>query len=105
EAEVVVVNHSLFLADLALKDEGISELLPAADCVIFDEAHQLPDVATRFLGESVSTHQMLDLARDALAVGLAQSRENADWPALVRPLEQAARDLRLACAQIERMPG
>lgn len=105
EAEVVVVNHSLFLADLALKDEGISELLPAADCVIFDEAHQLPEVATRFLGESVSTHQLLDLARDAMTVGLAQSRENADWLALTRPLEQAARDLRLACAQIERMPG
>ncbi len=105
EAEVVVVNHSLFLADLALKDEGISELLPAADCVIFDEAHQLPDVATRFLGESVSTHQMLDLARDAMSVGLAQSRDSADWLALARPLEQAALDLRLACAQIERMPG
>nr|MBF0684841.1 ATP-dependent DNA helicase [Pseudomonas sp.] len=105
EAEVVVVNHSLFLADLALKDDGISELLPEVDCVIFDEAHQLPDVATRFLGESVSTHQLLDLARDAMSVGMTHARENADWLALTRPLEQAARDLRLACAQIERMPG
>lgn len=105
DAEVVVVNHSLFLADLALKDDGISELLPEVDCVIFDEAHQLPDVATRFLGESVSTHQLLDLVRDAMLAGMSHARENADWVALTRPIEQAARDLRLACAQIERMPG
>lgn len=105
DAEVVVVNHSLFLADMALKDEGISELLPTADCVIFDEAHQLPDVATRFLGESVSTHQMMDFARDVMSVGLAHSRDSADWQLLTRSIEQAARDLRLACAQVERMPG
>ncbi|GAA5235068.1 ATP-dependent DNA helicase [Verticiella sediminum] len=105
EAEVVVVNHALFLADLALRGEGIAELLPRADCVIFDEAHQLPTVATRFLGESVSTHQMLELARDSLNTGLAQARESADWVALAQPLEQAARELRLACAAIERMPG
>lgn len=105
DAEIVVVNHSLFLADLALKDEGISELLPEVDCVIFDEAHQLPDVATRFLGESVSTHQLLDLVRDATLAGMSHARENADWVALTRPIEQAARDLRLACAQVERMPG
>lgn len=105
DAEVVVVNHSLFLADLALKDDGISELLPEVDCVIFDEAHQLPDVATRFLGESVSTHQLLDLVRDAMLAGMSHARENADWVALTRPIEQAARDLRLACTQVERMPG
>lgn len=105
ESEVVVVNHALFLADLALKDEGIVDLLPAVDCVIFDEAHQLPDVATRFLGDSISTHQFLELARDVAATGLAHSRDSADWLALTRPLEQAARDLRLACAAVERMAG
>lgn len=105
EAEVVVVNHALFLADVALKDEGITDLLPAVDCVVFDEAHQLPEVATRFLGESVSTYQLLEFARDALARGRVHSRESADWEALTRQLEQSARELRLACASIQQMPG
>lgn len=105
EADVVVVNHALFMADLVLKDEGISELLPAADVVIFDEAHQLPGVATRFLGEVVSTHQVAEFARDVMAMGHTHARENADWVTLVQPVEQAARDLRLACSRIDRMPG
>ncbi len=105
EAEVVVVNHALFLADMALKDEGITDLLPAVDCVIFDEAHQLPEVATRFLGESVSSFQLLEFARDALAAGRAYARENADWEALTQVLEQQTRELRLSCARIEQMPG
>ncbi|MBU4612809.1 ATP-dependent DNA helicase [Achromobacter sp. GG226] len=105
EAEVVVVNHALFLADLALKDDGVAELLPRADCVVFDEAHQLPAVATRFLGETVSTHQLLDITRDTLTAGLAHARESADWVMLTQPVEQAARELRLACAAIERLPG
>lgn len=105
DAEVVVVNHALFMADLALKEDGINDLLPAADCVIFDEAHQLPEVATRFLGDALSSLQLLDLARDALAVGVAQARDSADWLALTQPLEQAVRDLRLYGARLERMPG
>src|SRR3546814_1603297 len=50
DADLVVVNHALFMADLALREEGITDLLPAADMVVFDEAHQLPDIATQFLG-------------------------------------------------------
>jgi ATP-dependent DNA helicase DinG len=105
EADVVVVNHALFLADLALRDEGISDLLPAADTVIFDEAHQLPAAATRFLGDSVSSHQLLDFARDGTVAGLSHARESADWVALGQTVEQAARILRLACAAVEKMPG
>ncbi len=105
EADVVVVNHALFLADLALRDEGIVDLLPAADTVVFDEAHQLPAAATRFLGDSVSSHQLLDYARDATVAGLAHARETTDWVALGHAIEQAARELRLQCAGIERMPG
>ena len=48
EADVVVINHALFMADLMLREEGVTDLLPAADTVVFDEAHQLPDTATRF---------------------------------------------------------
>ncbi|MDX3905297.1 MAG: ATP-dependent DNA helicase [Pigmentiphaga sp.] len=105
EADIVVVNHALFLADLALKDEGITDLLPAADTVVFDEAHQLPGAATRFLGESVSSHQLLEFARDATVAGLSHARESADWTALGQAVEQATRELRLSCAAVEKMPG
>src|SRR5262249_51709296 len=64
DAEVVVVNHHLFFADLALRDEGAAELLGAANTLVFDEAHHLPDLARLFFGQSLSTAQMLELARD-----------------------------------------
>ncbi|MFC4277621.1 ATP-dependent DNA helicase [Achromobacter aloeverae] len=105
EADVVVVNHALFMADLVLREEGVTDLLPEADTVIFDEAHQLPDTATRFLGSSVSTHQFLDFGRAAEAAGLAYAREATNWSEAGRQVEHAARELRLACAAIERMPG
>jgi ATP-dependent DNA helicase DinG len=63
-ADVVVVNHHLFFADVMLKDEGMGELLPACNTIIFDEAHQLPEVAGLFFGESVSTSQVIELGRD-----------------------------------------
>jgi len=105
DADVVVVNHALFMADLALREEGVTDLLPEADTVIFDEAHQLPDVATRFMGTSVSTHQLLDQARAIEAAGLAHAREAANWSEAGRRLEHAARELRLACAPLEKLPG
>jgi len=95
KADVVVVNHHLFFADVALKDTGIAELLPSANTVIFDEAHQLPDTATLFFGETVSTSQILELCRDVLAEGLSHARDGAEWAKLVVPAEKAARDLRL----------
>jgi ATP-dependent DNA helicase DinG len=63
-ADVVIVNHHLFCADLALKQEGINDLLPACDVIIFDEAHQLADTATRFFGESISGRQIRELCVD-----------------------------------------
>lgn len=95
EADVVVVNHHLFFADVMLRDEGMGELLPACNAVIFDEAHQLPETATLFFGDSVSTSQVLELARDTRSETLAAAR---DCIALIdesRTLEKAARDLRL----------
>ncbi len=64
EADVIVINHHLFCADLALKETGFSELLPEVDTIIIDEAHRLPDVAIRFFGKSVSSRQLQDLAKD-----------------------------------------
>ncbi|MDB5729853.1 MAG: ATP-dependent helicase [Noviherbaspirillum sp.] len=99
QADVVVVNHHLFFADVALKDTGVAELLPSANTIIFDEAHQLPETASLFFGETMSTSQVLELCRDVLAEGLAHARDGADWPAVVSPVERAARDLRLAFPQ------
>ncbi|WP_287462805.1 ATP-dependent DNA helicase, partial [Accumulibacter sp.] len=94
-ADVVVVNHHLFFADVMLRDEGTAELLPACNTVIFDEAHQLPEVASLFFGESVSTAQLLELARDAQSEGLAAARDCLDLPRLCSRLEKDVRDLRL----------
>lgn len=99
QADVVVVNHHLFFADVALKDTGVAELLPSANTIIFDEAHQLPDTATLFFGQTVSTSQILELCRDVLAEGLAHARGGADWAKVVTGVEKAARDLRLTFPQ------
>jgi len=105
DADLVVVNHALFMADLALREDGITDLLPAADVVVFDEAHQLPDIATRFLGTSVSSHQLLDLARQVEAAGLAHARESTNWSEAGKKIEHAARELRLAAGAIDKLPG
>ena len=99
QADIVVVNHHLFFADVALKDTGIAELLPSANTVIFDEAHQLPETATLFFGDTVSTSQILELCRDVQAEGLSHARDGAEWSKLGAPVERAARDLRLAFPQ------
>ena len=96
EADVVVVNHHLFFADLVLRDEGITDLLPTANTVIFDEAHQLPETATLFFGEVVSTAQLMELARDVLAEGHTHARDAMTWVDAIGPLEKATRDLRLS---------
>ena len=95
-ADLVVVNHHLFFADVMLRDEGMAELLPACNTVIFDEAHQLPEVATLFFGDSVSTAQVIDLARDARAEGLTSARDCLALPEGSKKIEKAAKDLRLA---------
>jgi ATP-dependent DNA helicase DinG len=99
QADVVVVNHHLFFADVALKDTGVAELLPSANTIIFDEAHQLPETATLFFGDTISTSQVMELCRDVLAEGLTHARDGADWGKLVSGVERAARDLRLAFPQ------
>src|SRR5687767_2064082 len=95
-ADVVVINHHLFFADLALRDEGIAELLPACNTVIFDEAHQLPETARLFFGETVSSAQLVELAGDARLELRAAGGASPELDALANRLEKAARDLRLA---------
>lgn len=96
-ADVVVINHHLFFADLAVRESGMAELLPSVHTVIFDEAHQLNETGVQFLGRQLSTAQVLDFCRDLLACGLQQARGLVDWQQLTADVEHAARDLRL-CA-------
>ena len=98
-ADVVVINHHLFFADVVLRDEGISELLPACNTVIFDEAHQLPETARLFFGETVSSTQLVELARDARAELRAAGGASPELEALANRMEKAARDLRLALGE------
>ncbi len=95
-ADVVVVNHHLFFADVVLRDEGVAELLPSCNTIIFDEAHQLPDTARLFFGESVSTGRLIELARDAQLELRAAGGAAPDFDALAGRMDKAARDLRLA---------
>jgi ATP-dependent DNA helicase DinG len=96
EADVIVVNHHLFFADVALRDDGAADLLPAANTVIFDEAHHLPDLARLFFGQSLSTAQVLELARDARMAEAQHARESTDLGDAAAEVETAARELRLA---------
>jgi ATP-dependent DNA helicase DinG len=95
-ADVVVVNHHLFFADVALRDEGIAELLPACNTVVFDEAHQLPETARLFFGASLSTGQLVELARDVRLELRAAGGAAPDTDRLAGRLDKTARDLRLA---------
>jgi ATP-dependent DNA helicase DinG len=95
EADVVIVNHHLLLADLALKEDGFGDLLGSADAVILDEAHQIPDLATQFFGASVSSRQVDNLLKDSQA----ELRRAADAAALADALgavEESLRSLRAA---------
>ncbi|MDM0013628.1 ATP-dependent DNA helicase [Variovorax sp. J22P168] len=95
-ADVVVINHHLFFADLAVRESGMAELLPSVRVVVFDEAHQLNETGVQFLGLQLGTGQALDFGRDLLAAGLQQARGLVDWQELVGGVERAARELRLA---------
>ena len=103
-ADLVVVNHHLFFADMALRDTGVAELLPSVEVAVFDEAHQLAEAGVQFLGTTLSTAQALDFARDLLAVGLQQARGLAPWQELAAGCEKAARELRIAAAGPLREP-
>jgi ATP-dependent DNA helicase DinG len=97
-ADLVVVNHHLFFADLTLRDSGVAELLPTVDIAVFDEAHQLVEAGVQFLGTVLSTGQAIDTARDVLATGLQFARGLEPWADLQAGIDVAARELRLSAA-------
>ena len=97
-ADVVVINHHLFFADLTVRESGMAELLPTVRITVFDEAHQLNEIGVNFLGHNLTTGQLIDLARDVLGAGLQLARGLVDWSSMASLLEKSARDLRLTAA-------
>lgn len=96
EADLVVVNHHLFFADMALKEEGFGELLPLANVVVLDEAHQLPEIASTFFSDTLSSRQLFDWKRDTLVEVLESASDMPQLRDLLDKLEKAVLDLRLA---------
>jgi ATP-dependent DNA helicase DinG len=92
-ADIVVVNHHLLMADLVLKEEGFADLLPGADAIVIDEAHQLPEVAANFLGFTVSSRQLQSLARDLASELLASGPQQAVSAAFAQTIERQLVDL------------
>ena len=95
EADLVVINHHLFCADLALKDNGFGELLPVADAIVLDEAHQLPETAIRFFGDSLGSRQIHDLSRDVLYEARTEAPDMPDLLTAADNLPVAANKFRL----------
>ncbi|MCI0668187.1 MAG: ATP-dependent DNA helicase [Methylococcaceae bacterium] len=102
DAEILVVNHHLLCADWALRDDGFGELLPKAEVIIVDEAHQLYDTASRFLGLSVSARQINDLSRDVVTEHLQGAPDMPRLRSAAEELEQSVLDARLAFGEAAR---
>ena len=95
EADLVVVNHHLFLSDMGLKEAGYGDLLPEAEIIIFDEAHQLPELASQFFSRTLSYRQLLELASDSRAAYLAEAADLPDFLSELDEMETALQKLRL----------
>lgn len=95
DADVVVVNHHLFLADMVVKESGFAELIPEAEVIIFDEAHQIPDIASQYFGQSVSSRQLLDLAKDISIAYRTEVRDSQQLQKSADRLAQSTQDFRL----------
>lgn len=105
EADVVVVNHALFFADIALRKEADIDLLPVADTIIFDEAHQLPDIATQFLGDTITLSDVDKVVKEIEIQTNTYVKSAAEWDKLCNVVKHALLELRLIAGPIESMPG
>lgn len=95
EADIVVVNHHLFFADMALKDTGFGELIPSVDTVVFDEAHQIPDIASQYFGETVSSRQLTEMCEELQRLCMTELKDLSQASAMARTLLQTLKDWRL----------
>lgn len=95
EADVVVVNHHLFCADMAVKETGFGELIPDAELIIFDEAHQLPDIASQYFGQSLTSRQLFDICKDSNIVYRTELKDLAQLGKESDHLQKVVQDFRL----------
>ncbi|AFJ46867.1 ATP-dependent DNA helicase [Shimwellia blattae] len=95
DADVVVVNHHLFLADMVVKESGFAELIPESQVTIFDEAHQIPDIASQYFGQSLSSRQLIDLAKDITIAYRTELKDTQQLQKCADRLAQSAQDFRL----------
>ena len=96
EADILVVNHHLFLSSLAIADEGADEILPSMPLTVIDEAHQLPGIATDFFGDLFSTNAVLELARDTLQLGKTNAKDGANWDVVTSEVDRSAKEVALS---------
>ncbi|VTP63494.1 ATP-dependent DNA helicase DinG [Serratia rubidaea] len=99
DADVVVVNHHLFLADMVVKESGFAELIPEADVMIFDEAHQIPDIASQYFGKQLTSRQLMDLAKDITIAYRTEVRDVAQLQKSADRLNMSTQDFRLALGE------
>ncbi|WP_410015285.1 ATP-dependent DNA helicase [Sodalis sp. C49] len=99
EADVIVVNHHLFLADMVVKEGGFGELIPTGEVMIFDEAHQMPDIASQYFGQQLTSRQLMDLARDMTLAYRTDVRDMAQLQKSADQLTFRTQDFRLALGE------
>lgn len=99
DADIVVVNHHLFFADLAIKETGFGELIPEAEVFIFDEAHQLPDIASQYFGQSVSSRQIQELSKDIEIAYRTEAKDMRQLQKVAEKLNQSVMDLRIVLGE------
>lgn len=99
DADIVVINHHLFFSDLALRENGFGELLPDMDMVIFDEAHQLPDIASHFFGQGITMRQITQLTKDIIDAQLMEAPGEKDLVSECYQLQKTAADFRLVIGE------
>lgn len=96
DADIVVVNHHLFMADRVVKESGFSELIPYADAVIFDEAHQIPDIASQYFGQQLTSRQLMNVAKDIIVIYRTELQDTSQLQTSADQLIKCIQDLRLA---------
>lgn len=94
-ADLVVVNHHLFCADMAVKESGFGELIPQAEVIIFDEAHQLPDIASQYFGQSLTSRQLFDICKDINIVYRTELKDMQQLGIAADHLQKMVQDFRL----------
>ncbi len=97
-ADVVVINHHLFFADLNIRESGVAELLPTVHAVVFDEAHQLNEIGVQFLGRQLTTHQLDNFGRDLALQGHKMAQAHAAWPDMLAELSRSVQSMRVLCS-------